>query len=757
MLKFFLLILFSLSINLSYSQKTDYHWLIGYGGEFDPKDTDFGLNEINFDTFPALVKYISEGVADFSENAISISDSSGNLKFYTNGVAVYNTLHQKMQNGDSLTHPYDELGLQAPQNIFSIPYPGTKDSFLLIYHEWKFHWYNGYDFLNMSADLRYSIVDMTKNTGIGSVMSKHNIIVQDTLAPCFLTSCKHANGRDWWVLLWERKNNKLYHILIDPSGLNIKFIDSVDIQLDFGLGQSSFSPDGNKYAILNLITKEKLYLDIFDFDRCTGKLSNQRRLKYDPNINPYSGGLSFSHDSRYLYVSLYTEIFQYDLWVEDVFSSEKLVAVWDGAFDPYPTRFYLTQLAPDGRIYISCNNGVKSMHVIRHPDRADTLCEIQQRGLKLISYNGYSMPNYPYYRLGPDDGCPCDTLGLDNHPFANFRYDIDSSRMNRVEFTDLSDYKPNSFVWDFGDGNYSALRHPVHIYDKAGLYKVCLTASNQYSADTLCRMLRIDNAYYFYDTVSICSGESLLWQDTRYFADGDYIAEYSSVGGLDSIYHLHLTLNPNYFIRDTITLCSKDTLLWHDQYLTDPGLYYSFLTTVAGCDSTLELTVYSDYLDASIFQNADTLFTNFKSMYSYQWIDCTDLKPIPSEVSSVFVPDENGTYAVIISDGLCSDTSDCHLFIKSVINEIESDHWQIFPNPASDELWIKLPDQKYETLDISIFNQNGQIVKTYELIGPFDDVVKLHKLNFKSGIYLLKINHGKNDLKTVKIVFLNSK
>lgn len=739
MIKCFLTIIILLVfLNISFSQLYDYNWLIGYGGGINNHDTNFGMNHINFDTFPASLEYIMEGELGFNENSITMSDNFGEILFYTNGEEVYNSLHIPMENGNNLVPPSGLFGQIAPQNIFSIPFPGTKDSFLLIYHEWKIHWYDGYNFLIMSPDLRYAVIDMTKNDGLGSIVSKHNIIIQDTFAPNFLTTCRHANGRDWWVLLWKQKTNEVYHLLIDINGIRIMFIDSVDNKIDFDLGQGNFSPDGNKYAIVNLKNKDNIYLDLFDFNRCSGRLSNQRRLKYDPNINPYSGGLSFSHDSRYLYISLCTEIFQYDLWAEDVLASEKLVAVWDGSLDPFPTHFYLAQLAPDGRIYISCKNGVKSIHVIKHPDRTDTLCEVEQRGLKLISYNGFTMPNYPYFRMGPDDGCPCDTLGIDNHPFANFRYDIDSSRMNRVEFTDLSDYKPTNFVWDFGDGNHSALRHPVHIYDKAGLYKVCLTASNQYSADTLCRMLRIDNAYYFYDTVSICSGESLLWQDTSYFADGDYIAEYSSVGGLDSIYHLHLTLYPNYFFRDTITLCHGETLQWHSQYISDPGLYYSFLTTGAGCDSTLQLTVYEDYLDAFIFQNADTLFTDFKSGYSYQWIDCSDLKPIPSEVSSVFDPGENGTYAVIISDGFCYDTSDCHIFMKSDINEIERDQWHIFPNPTKGEIRIILPASEKDINNIQITDITGKVLRNIVHVPNSSNEIRIENANLQSGTYFIR-------------------
>ncbi|PKP29820.1 MAG: hypothetical protein CVT99_15855 [Bacteroidetes bacterium HGW-Bacteroidetes-16] len=53
-----------------------------------------------------------------------------------------------------------------------------------------------------------------------------------------------------------------------------------------------------------------------------------------------------------------------------------------------------------------------------------------------------------------------------------------------VQFTDLTTNLPNSWFWDFGDGNTSTLQNPVHAYSVAGQYTVILLASNQYGNDT---------------------------------------------------------------------------------------------------------------------------------------------------------------------------------------------------------------------------------------------------------------------------------
>ena len=48
----------------------------------------------------------------------------------------------------------------------------------------------------------------------------------------------------------------------------------------------------------------------------------------------------------------------------------------------------------------------------------------------------------------------------------------------QVQFTDISMNEPNSWSWDFGDGEKSDKQHPSHIYRAEGLYTVILTVKN---------------------------------------------------------------------------------------------------------------------------------------------------------------------------------------------------------------------------------------------------------------------------------------
>ena len=56
-----------------------------------------------------------------------------------------------------------------------------------------------------------------------------------------------------------------------------------------------------------------------------------------------------------------------------------------------------------------------------------------------------------------------------------------------VDFTDLSSNSPDSWFWDFGDGDSSTEQNPTHTYDAIGTYTVSLTVTNSYGSDTKTR------------------------------------------------------------------------------------------------------------------------------------------------------------------------------------------------------------------------------------------------------------------------------
>ena len=69
-------------------------------------------------------------------------------------------------------------------------------------------------------------------------------------------------------------------------------------------------------------------------------------------------------------------------------------------------------------------------------------------------------------------------------PTADFVANRDTSCTGEFIFDDLSFNVPQSWLWDFGDGNTDSIRFPTHTYAGVGSYTVTLTVSNSLGQDT---------------------------------------------------------------------------------------------------------------------------------------------------------------------------------------------------------------------------------------------------------------------------------
>ena len=218
-------------------------------------------------------------------------------------------------------------------------------------------------------------------------------------------------------------------------------------------------------------------------------------------------GISFSPNSRFIYFSEERNLYQIDLRDTNPFENmEKVDSITDQSL-PWGSQYFLHQLGPDGRIYISNAYSNFVMHVINKPNEKGKNSIPTFNSFALKTLGGKGIPNMPNYRLGPLDGSPCDTLDINNIPWAHWRYDQDTFNYLKFEFTDLSAYEVEEWYWDFGDpnstSNTSIDTNPIHTFSQNGVYEVCLIVKNKNGADTLCRTIKIG-------TVSTKSNDKIL-------------------------------------------------------------------------------------------------------------------------------------------------------------------------------------------------------------------------------------------------------
>ena len=488
---------------VSHSQKEDNVWIIGRHSTINNLPYSAGINIFDFKNDPPLF-YKSDSIKiTYNITCSNISNIDGNIKYISNGMHILGKEYKEVKNGEKINYngAYFERGVSLYSDG-SQRYEGFRMSqgmiFLPVMDKAKWLAYN-YQY----KDGTY-LNDYTKGLFYGEIISKidsviikDSLITTDSLSPSSLQACRHSNGRDWWLITFSHNHDYAYVFLLDPTGCRLIHKIQTPMNYFFGTGQARFSPRGDKYVLhetssIGDFLNQSGHLCIFDFDRCSGWLGEPIIKRFwAKNIDL---GCAFSNDGRYLYTANIDSLLQFDMDAANILASEKVVAVSDKYKSVYTPTFsavndfgYLA-LAPDGKIYGPGGNTLH-MHRIDYPDEEGMEAQVKQHIVNTVS-NSNAIPNFPNYRLGPEDGSECDTLGLNNYAVAKFRYEVDTADYLRVRFTDLSYYRPETWQWDFGDGATFEGRKPYwHTFPKSGTYEVCLTVSNENGSDTLCRTL----------------------------------------------------------------------------------------------------------------------------------------------------------------------------------------------------------------------------------------------------------------------------
>jgi len=353
------------------------------------------------------MSYVDRAIG-FRHSSANISNEAGIVQVMTNSVFVADANGDTLMNGTGInpsnyTSNSSPDGLVIPQLAVILPKPEAPGIYYMIHGTLD-------NEQTITAQYLYlSVIDMSLNGGLGAVTIKNQVLIDDALNEGKITAVRHANGRDWWVFCHKAFSTSYYRLLATPSGVNVDGTQSIGTYRPEDAGQTCFSPDGTKYAYYWGIED----LDILDFDRCTGLFSNPVHVDID-DYNT-SGGVAFSPDSRYLYVSSVRDAYQFDTEAADIASSMVHIAHWDGfysPFDPFATLFGLSQLANDGKVYMSTGNSTFHLHVIHDPDAGGLACNMEQHGVELPVWFSNSLANHPNYHLGPVDGSLCDSLGI---------------------------------------------------------------------------------------------------------------------------------------------------------------------------------------------------------------------------------------------------------------------------------------------------------------------------------------------------------
>ncbi|GAB3824527.1 T9SS type B sorting domain-containing protein [Hymenobacter jeollabukensis] len=327
---------------------------------------------------------LTNGQLTSYEGCASISDATGTLQAYSHGVTIWNRSHQPMPNGTGMGGHES-----ASQACMFLPYPGQPSKFVYLIVDAIDN--------NLVYGLRYSVLDMTLQNGLGDVTATKNVrLPTPTLTGKVtekLTAALHANGRDYWIIVKGWQNNEFYSFLLSPSGVSSTPVISAAGPVHqgggsfFGAGNAvgcmRVSPDGQWLALAQRDNEFALH----NFNNATGVVSNYVRL----GAFGYNYGVEFSPNSSRLYcaASPFGSIGQYNL------QAGALTQIAASRVTIYSGDISSLQRGPDGKIYgAMLFNG--NISVIDNPDALGTACNLRVAGVPLggrQSQNG--LPNYP--------------------------------------------------------------------------------------------------------------------------------------------------------------------------------------------------------------------------------------------------------------------------------------------------------------------------------------------------------------------------
>jgi len=242
------------------AQLYDAQWVLGYN-----------TSVVDFRDLDTVKTYTIPTNNYFSITNTSICNSSGNLLFYTNGISIC-TPNDTLPNGSGLspssyTTSLNCCGLNIPQAALFIPKPGSSRYYYL------FHFTNDSLSIGRPGTLYYTLLDTSGNNGIGQVVEKNIPLLSGiALREGGMTACKHANGRDYWLIIGSYNTNTFYKFLITPNNIEGPFTQSIGpiFPKPYDPAYSKFSQGGSKFATGIAVGP----IIVMDFDRCSGYFSN---------------------------------------------------------------------------------------------------------------------------------------------------------------------------------------------------------------------------------------------------------------------------------------------------------------------------------------------------------------------------------------------------------------------------------------------------------------------------------------------------
>lgn len=227
------------------------------------------------------------------EGSAVVSNSQGQIIFYTDGNRVFDANNNVTPNGIEL-----KGNCSSSQNVIIVPRPNQD--------------YNGYyiatidGYTGNQSGLHWTEFNTALNGGMGDVVEStknspfmYNGFPIEYINSEKITSTNHVNGIDYWIVVQYDKNVILSY-LVNNSGISQNPIVSSFATTDAHIGMLKIAPDGSRIVLTGY---NGIYLG--NFNNSTGQISLTNSISTIYNSADSFYGVEFSPDGQNVYFQMY--------------------------------------------------------------------------------------------------------------------------------------------------------------------------------------------------------------------------------------------------------------------------------------------------------------------------------------------------------------------------------------------------------------------------------------------------------------------
>lgn len=283
-------------------------------------------------------------------------------------------------------------------------------------------------------------------------------------------------------------------------------------------------------------------------------------------------------------------------------------------------------------------------------------------------------------------------------------------------------------------------------YNMSGLYTDTLISIESCDSIVFTELI-IEDAVTHLQNIHLCFGETFEIGASIYDESGIYEDSLVTDMGCDSVVTTDLFIEEENIVDQEITICAGESITVGDSNYDETGTYTDLLVSATLCDSTVNTTlIVLPAIDVSISMVDVITLTGGDpgvETTTFQWVTCDPFEIIDGATDDTYIADENGSYAVIITDGDCSDTSVCLDIIGVGIESYLQDLVKVYPNPTLGQFTIETGNWNTTELNLIITNQIGETVYALANVKPKTTLNISHLAN---GIYIIKLTDGNQEI-----------